>query len=209
WSSPVTPASLVEGVRTLDGVAVTGSTVWWTQGDPADAGRVSLWRRDGDAPAREVTPDHYVRTSVHEYGGGAWAVADSADGPVVVHSSWPDHRLWVGVGDAEPRPITPEDSPHRYADLRVHPDRDLLLAVREDHTDPDAQPRNTLVALRLSGDNADGGTVLRSGPDFCASPELSASGLLAWVEWDHPAMPWDRTRLCVAPLADDAAALGP
>lgn len=207
WPSSVTPESIVAGVRQLDDVGVRGDTVWWTHGDPADGGRVSLWRRDGDAAPREVTPDHYVRTSVHEYGGGAWAVGGSRDEPVVVFSSWPDHRLWVVTGDAEPRPITAEDSAHRYADLRVHPDRDLVIAVREDHRNTDAEPVNTVVALRLSGDNVDGGTVLRSGPDFCASPELSDAGLLAWVEWDHPAMPWDRTRLCVARLDDDATAL--
>jgi dipeptidyl aminopeptidase/acylaminoacyl peptidase len=39
--------------------------------------------------------------------------------------------------------------------------------------------------------------VLGSGSDFYATPELSTDSRLAWVEWDHPAMPWDATRLLV------------
>jgi dipeptidyl aminopeptidase/acylaminoacyl peptidase len=42
--------------------------------------------------------------------------------------------------------------------------------------------------------------VLCSGADFYSTPELSGDGRLAWVQWDHPAMPWDATSLRVARL---------
>lgn len=205
WSSPISAAAVVAGERSLEDVVVLGDTVWWSQGDPTDGGRISLWCKDS-AGTRQVTPDHYVRTGVHEYGGGAWAVAAGTDAvPVVVFSSWPDHRLWV-VRGGDVEPLLPESLPHRYADLRVHPERDLVLAVREDHRGDDAgaEPVNELVQLSLSdvASNADGGTVIASGADFYASPELSSSGLLAWIEWDHPAMPWDRTRLMLGHLAE-------
>jgi hypothetical protein len=57
------------------------------------------------------------------------------------------------------------------------------------------EPINTIVALDLDGPNPDGGTVLCSGADFYSTPELSASGRLAWVEWHHPNMPWDSTAI--------------
>ncbi|MCJ7709583.1 MAG: S9 family peptidase, partial [Chloroflexi bacterium] len=48
--------------------------------------------------------------------------------------------------------------------------------------------------------------VLVEGPDFVASPRPSPDGLqLAWLEWDHPDMPWDATRLRVAPIAEDGS----
>ena len=48
-----------------------------------------------------------------------------------------------------------------------------------------------------------------SGPDFLAAPRPSPDGTrLAWLEWDHPDMPWDATRLRVATIAEDGT-LGP
>ena len=55
---------------------------------------------------------------------------------------------------------------------------------------------DTIVAIPLDGGDR---PVLVSGPDFVASPRLSPDGSrLAWLEWDHPDMPWDATRLRVA-----------
>ena len=61
---------------------------------------------------------------------------------------------------------------------------------------------NTLVALRLDGQNTDGGVVLAAGADFYACPELSATGTLAWMQWRHPAMPWDVCQVLTGPLLD-------
>ena len=83
----------------------------------------------------------------------------------------------------------------------MHPDRNLVLAVREDHRGG-GEPVNTIVALDLDGDNADGGRVLCSGADFYSTPELSRSGRLAWTEWNHPNMPWDSTTIMVGDLVD-------
>jgi len=132
-----------------------------------------------------VTADPFnVRSRVHEYGGGAYAVRDG----VVVFSDFTDNRLYR-VRDGRTTPLTPV-SDHRYADLRLHPDRDLVLAVREDHSG-DGEPVTTIVGLELAGEGL--GTVLCSGADFYSDPELSDAGVLAWTEWNHPAMPWDAT----------------
>ena len=46
---------------------------------------------------------------------------------------------------------------------------------------------------------------LVAGPDFVSSPRLDASGTrLAWLQWEHPDMPWDTTELWVADFADGA-----
>ena len=46
--------------------------------------------------------------------------------------------------------------------------------------------------------------MLVSGPDFLAAPRLSPDGdRLAWLEWDHPDMPWDGSRLRTARVASD------
>ena len=198
WDSPVsvelmTSASVGLGAPTLD-----GSDLYWLESRADQGGRASLMRWSGDGAPVELTPaPWYVRTRVNEYGGGEYAVRDG----VVVFSHFADGRLYLLRDSAEPTPLTPPAG-HRFADLRVHPDLDLVLAVREDHTG-EGEPVTTLVALTLSGGegaNPDGGTVLCSGADFYASPELSRDGRLAWVEWDHPQMPWDATRLLVGRL---------
>ena len=74
--------------------------------------------------------------------------------------------------------------------------------MREDHAAP-GEPRNTLVALDLgSGDS----TTLVEGADFYASARVSPEGRrLAWLSWNHPAMPWQGTELWLAAFADDGS----
>ncbi|MBW2735660.1 MAG: hypothetical protein JRH20_25020, partial [Deltaproteobacteria bacterium] len=44
-------------------------------------------------------------------------------------------------------------------------------------------------------------TRLASGADFYMQPTWHPNGeKVAWVEWDHPQMPWDGTRLMLASL---------
>ena len=114
---------------------------------------------------------------------------------LVVYTELADGRVYRIADGGPPTPITPAGG-FRYGDLRVHPDRNLVLAVREDHSGG-GEPVNTIVALDLAGENADGGTVLCAGADFYSTPELSAAGRLAWTEWNHPNMPWDATTVMV------------
>src|SRR5690606_12666698 len=80
--------------------------------------------------------------------------------------------------------------------------RERLLAVREQGDGPDAV--TTLVAI----DIADGRlATLREGSDFYSSPRISPDGRrLAWLEWRHPDMPWDRTELWLAEFDDSCMA---
>ncbi len=201
WPSPLTAADLaVSGVR-LGEPRYDGPDLYWTESRPAEQGRVALLReRAGDVD--EVAPGLSVRTRVHEYGGGAW---DARDGVVVV-SADPSGQLLRVAGD-DVAELTPAGRRWRFADLRVRPELGLVLAVRECH-DASGEPVNTLVVLRLDGLNEDGGTVLVSGADFYACPELSDAGTLAWMEWRHPAMPWDACRVMTARLDPDTLQVG-
>jgi dipeptidyl aminopeptidase/acylaminoacyl peptidase len=197
WVSPISVDQLTTSSKGLLAVQIDGRHVYWLESRPDEGGRASLWRRliAGGEPV-EVTPaPAYVRDRVHEYGGGEYHVSDGT----VVYSEFSDGRLYVIQGDGQPQPITPAGA-LRFGDIRVHPARGLVLAVREDHSGG-GEPANTIVALDLDGPNVDGGAVLCSGADFYSTPELSVGGLFAWTQWNHPNMPWDSTTIMVGALS--------
>ena len=199
WPSPITAASLVSGAVGIAECCVDGSDIWWAEARPDEGGRTALMRQR-DGVTEEITPpDAYVRTLVHEYGGGSWWVQNGACYYVDVS----DQRLRRLAPGEEPTFLTPEpETPRglRFADLRVTPDDRWVVAVRETHH-ADREPTNDLVAVAT-----DGSMELRElwgGTDFVSSPRVSpGGGRLAWVAWDHPNMPWDATRLLVAHLGD-------
>ena len=197
WVSPISIDQLTASSVRLSAVQIDRRHVYWLEARPEEGGRASLWRRliAGGKPA-EVTPaPTYVRDRVHEYGGGEY----HASGGTVVYSEYDDGRLYAIRNDGKPQPITPEGD-FRFGDIRVHPERQLVLAVREDHSSA-GEPANTIVALDLDGPNTDGGAVLCAGADFYSTPELSAMGRLAWSQWNHPNMPWDSTTIMVGSLS--------
>lgn len=205
WRSPIDAETVARAGRRLGAPALAADgAVWWSEGRPEEGGRVVLMRRPEGGEPEVVTPEgFYVRTRVHEYGGGAWTLA----GPdLVVFANFADQRLYrQRLGEA-PQPITPEpESPAalRHADLRVTADGASLLCVREVHGEGEAA--NEIVALPLDGSGE--ATVLASGRDFYSFPRPSPDGTrLAWTCWDHPNMPWDGTELWVAPLDDPTGA---
>ncbi len=211
WPSPIAIDDLVGGVVALGEPWIDGDDVYWLEGRPTEAGRSVLVRRLADGLTEDVTPPPFsVRTRVHEYGGGSYTVA----GGTIVFSNLDDGRLYrLDPGDDIPQPITPEGA-FRYADMRFDRTRRRFLAIREDHTG-DGQPVAAIVDVPLDGEREP--QILHSGPDFLAAPRLSPNGAtLAWLEWDHPDMPWDATRLRTATVetdgslgASDLAAGGP
>jgi dipeptidyl aminopeptidase/acylaminoacyl peptidase len=173
--------------------------IYWVEMRPAEAGRYVLVRWNSEEKCTDLTPESFnVRTRVHEYGGGAFVAEDRC----VYFSNFSDQRIYRQSSGGKPTPITPETD-RRYADCVFDKRHGRLICVREDHTTSAAEAVNSLVSKSLH-DDIDGGDVMVSGRDFYASPRLSPDGTkLAWVEWDHPNMPWDGTELCVAEIALD------
>lgn len=172
---------------------------------PTEGGRQVVVRRAADATITDVTPAPFnARTRVHEYGGGAYTVVDGT----VYFSNFRDQRLYRQRPGEQPRPLTPE-APLRYADGTVDRRRNRMICVREDHTQADRPPTNTIVGVVLDGDEQ-GGRVLVAGNDFYAAPRLSPDGTrLAWLTWNHPNMPWDASELWVAEIRSDGTLADP
>jgi len=203
WPSPLDAASVASAGRRLASPAIAADgAIWWAEGRPEEGGRVVLMRRAVGGEPETVTPDGmYVRTRVHEYGGGAWYLAAP---DLVLFVNFTDQRLYRQRLGEEPVAISPQPSEPgalRYADMRVTPEGRTVVCVRERDAEP--EPVNEIVSLLLDGDGSEEPRVLVSGRDFYASPRISADGAwLAWICWDHPNMPWDGTELWVAPFSD-------
>jgi dipeptidyl aminopeptidase/acylaminoacyl peptidase len=197
WVSPISVDQLIRSTIGVSAAQIDGEHVYWLESHAEERGRTGLWRRllFGGEPVEITPPSAYVRDRVHEYGGGEYHVSDG----IVVYSEFSDGRLCVIGDEGLPNPITPEGQ-LRFGDIRVHPSHGLVLAVREDHSAA-GEPVNTIVALDIDGPNLDGGAVLCGGADFYSTPELSASGHLAWTEWNHPNMPWDSTTIMIGSLS--------
>jgi len=200
WKSPITSDLIVAGTIKVGQILLDGDDVIWTEMRPAEGGRYVLVRRSPDGRTSDLMPPPWnARTRVHEYGGGAAAVAAGT----VYFSNWEDQRIYRLDPGGRPRPITPEGK-LRYADGVVDRNRGRMICVREDHTAANREAVNQLVSLDLAGEGE--AWVLVSGNDFYATPRISPDGTrLAWLTWNHPNMPWDGTELWVGELQADGS----
>jgi dipeptidyl aminopeptidase/acylaminoacyl peptidase len=204
WRSPITAAAIAAGEVSISSPTIVGDVVYWLEGKPLEGGRVVVVKVTPDGTRSELTPaPYYVRTRVHEYGGGAYAIHGSS----VFFSNFADQRLYRQDEGEAPRAITPEPavpSGVRYADACVSSDGKWLICVRERHASDGPDADNELVVLPADGSGE--ARIIASGHDFYSSPRISPDGRrLAWLSWDHPRMPWDGTELWVADLGSDGA----
>ena len=225
WKSPITSELIVSGTVGLGQVVIDGEDIYWVEMRPSEGGRNVIVRRSPNGNVADMTPAPLnARTRVHEYGGGSFTVSDGT----IYFSNFADQRVYRQTPDSEPRPLSPARD-LRYADAVVDRRRQCLIAVREDHTVPGREAVNTIVRLWLEdkkggekssaqesvahnvdGSTAnDGGQVLVAGNDFYSSPRLSLDGSrLAWLNWNHPNMPWDGCELWTGEFAADGSLTG-
>ena len=203
WASPISAEMVAEAGVRLSAPWLERDAVWWLEGRAAEAGRTVLVRLDPGADPVDVVPQGFnVRTSVHEYGGGAYCVHDG----VAYVSSFDDQRLYRIDPESRPVPITPAvpNRRHRYADGRITPDGSFWIGVRERHAASDRARDvvNELVAVPTDGPTEP--RVIVSGRDFYSNPRVTPDGTrLCFLAWDLPWMPWDGCELYAADIADD------
>jgi dipeptidyl aminopeptidase/acylaminoacyl peptidase len=194
WASPITAESIARGSISLAEPTLADDCVWWVESRPLEGGRQVIVRASADGSERRDAfgPDFSARARVHEYGGGAYALAKAT----LVFSNDADGRLYRVDPDAPPAAITPPPQrlrSLRYADLTIAGDR--VVCVRESHEANGREPVNEVVSVPLESGEP---TVIATGSDFYAAPRVSSGGEhIAWLAWDHPRMPWDGTELYV------------
>ncbi|MGC5196228.1 prolyl oligopeptidase family serine peptidase [Aphanothece microscopica] len=182
----------------------------WLEQRPQEGGRTTLLLRpQPGAETIELTPgDWNLRSRVHTYGGGTYAIGGNGD-LVVIHDG--DRGLWhlpldpaTGLPQGPPRRLTPPAATpgeRAFADGLIDTERRRWIGVME------AGGTDQLVAVPLAGGLPQ---PLHQPADFCGYASLSPDGRqLAWVEWQQPFMPWERSQLWLARLSPRGELLQP
>ena len=188
WPSPLTPPQMASALR-LDDVQWDrdGRCLVWLE---TRDGRGTLWCADvasGDAP-RELTPAELAVRGRVGYGGGEFTVGAGT----VIFAEAASARLFrQSLSGGAPQPLTPAFG--AAASPALAPDGRHLLYV---HTYEEVD----CIAVADSAGHQ-WPQRLATGHDFYLWPCWHPNGTqIAYVAWDHPAMPWDSTTLYLADL---------
>lgn len=184
WESEITP-DLIAAMIGLTDVQwdSDGRTLIWREGQGGQG--VLMAKPAGEAPIA-LSCEHNVRGGVC-YGGGEFNVHN---GLVVFAAK--DGRLYRRtLGAGFPQAITPEFG--CPAAPQISPDNRWVAFIHTYEGD------DVLAVVDAEGKRWP--DKLAVGADFYMQPAWHPDGgAIAWVEWDHPNMPWDGTRLMYAVL---------
>ncbi|EUK17952.1 alpha/beta hydrolase family protein [Commensalibacter papalotli (ex Servin-Garciduenas et al. 2014)] len=189
WISSFTP-QIVNGKNIIfSELTRDHHDIYWLERRPAEQGRTVLVKWNKQEGIKDITLSPFsVGSQVHEYGGGAYHVHNHQ----IVFSDQKTGSVWFIDNKQEPVLIFQNDQ-YRFADFQIK--GQYILCVAERHQQK--QVKNSLVALSISTPQQI--TIITEGADFYSFPRLSPDQQhLAWIEWDHPHMPWEATRLCIA-----------
>ena len=241
---PLAASQVVGAIPLWSEPRLQGGRLFWLERRPQDGGRTRLLMRPAGSvelpaspttsapPGQEITPAGAdVRSRIHAYGGGAYAVggwpgglgtpggspaADARADSVLVWVDDGDRCLWrldlpplesgaaaaptaspQTMAAAEPRRLTEPDPERRFADGLIDPARGRWIGVLE------TGEQEALVSVPLAGGEPQ---LLRQPADFCGYAVLSPSGShLAWIEWQRPSMPWERSQLWLGRLTPEGS----
>ena len=241
---PLAASQVVGAIPLWSEPRLQGGRLFWLERRPQDGGRTRLLMRPAGSvelptsptasapPGQEITPAGAdVRSRIHAYGGGAYAVggwpgglgtpagspaADARADSVLVWVDDGDRCLWrldlpplesgaAAAPETGPKTmaggpslrLTQPDPERRFADGLIDPARGRWIGVLE------SGEQEALVSVPLAGGEPQ---VLRQPADFCGYAVLSPSGShLAWIEWQRPAMPWERSQLWLGRLTPEGS----
>ena len=176
--------------------------------------RSVLVRRDGEKE-QVITPSSFhLQTQVNEYGGKPFWVCDD----YIVFANRDDQCIYLQPLSAilagrsvVPIAITPvsKKSTWRYTDVRFL-DAQTALCISEQQYLNDNRANESYICLIHIPDELESlhesqlpePIILVKGADFYSNLIVDNDcKTIAWVQWNHPNMPWDDADLCMASLS--------
>ncbi len=206
WYSPLSPKQIFsrQGAPAYPFYHSSGQ-LYWLESLTDDKGRLAITTQAHGEPDVITPTTHQVRTAVHEYGGKAFCVHrdivyfnNYSDGLLYAQTLPTAEDLFNKTSSLPQALCTAIERGVGFTDITMASDGSCLLAVQEITQAP--QNLNCISILPLTDEKSDA-QVLVSGADFYACPCLSVDGKnLAWVQWNHPNMPWDSSEAYIADL---------
>lgn len=200
WNSSISAKMVAKNSTSFTDLFLDNEIIYWTESRPNEKGRTVIvsYQKNG-LFLDETTPEYSVGTSVHGYGGGAFCVknnhlyfSDSKSG-FVFHKNLSTNLIEPIVQTLEAR----------YADFCVDPKHDFLYCIRKVNNTKNQFPITELVRISIKNKEVE---VLLSGYDFYSNPIVSPDGKkIAWLQWNHPNMPWDSTELWIADILPNSS----
>jgi dipeptidyl aminopeptidase/acylaminoacyl peptidase len=186
WDSPITALSVSQGIR-LNDVQWDreGGSLVWLEGR---SGVGMLVAKPQDAAGFDLNGEISCRGGVG-YGGGEFTIRDQQ-----VVFAGKDGRLYRRTLNPEkPSAITPAYG--SVASPKISPDGEHVLFVYSDG-------ENDLIGV-VDSHGKKWPQKMVEGADFYNQPTWHPTGeWIAWIEWDHPNMPWDGTRLMIGKIGN-------
>ncbi len=193
WQSPLSAAEVFERTDDIAELQSVGNAIYFAESSGRAQGKVGIKRLDDLGKVTEVVPpDFNVKSTVHEYGGAAFL----GIGQSLFATKLQDQLFYRFAPNQPPLPLTPNGT--RHADCVAYPKGSRIICVREDHRQG-GEPKASLVTINLNF--AGEGDTFVTGHDFISSPTISPDNTqLAWITWEHPYMPWDKSVLWLGDL---------
>ncbi len=198
WRSPITSDLTASSSIWISHIQSYGNRVYWSEMRPDENGRRVVVEYFASG-SRDMTPTGFnARTTVHEYGGGAYTAVNGA----VFFTNFSDQLVYKYEHGNPPIKLTKNPN-HRHADFFYDVKRSRLICIREDHSSNVHEAVNTIVAISTDDGSPQ---ILSEGNDFYSNPRLNPDGTrLAYLTWNHPNMPWDGCELWVAEVERDGS----
>lgn len=201
WPSTISSAHVAAAGRqftdlTVDRACDGGPRLYWLESRPGEAGRNTIMTQTETGSGSCLEAPTSVRSTVYEYGGGAFTVHSG----FIWFVNAADQAVWVRDPEGRMAAVTDPQAEVRFGDLQYDARRGRVIAVAEDFSIGDREPVARIVYIGRDGRIQ----TIAEGHDFYASPRLSPkSDRLVWLAWNHPNMPWDTTELWQARIDED------
>ncbi len=162
-----------------------------------------------------ITPSPFkLQTRVNEYGGKPFWLLDQE----LVFANQSDQCLYAqsvstdGIGDVRRLTVKPTDETRfLYTDVNKLSEQCYLAIVEQEQADiPHDQNLMGIATILPSGEYLSPSITIK-GADFYSNLVVSpirhegsvSKAQIAWVQWNHPCMPWDANELCIADIVID------